>query len=514
MKVDLYLRKSRADEELEKTIGQGETLSRHRNALLRLAKERGDTIVNIHEEVVSGEELFFRPAMLEILKDVEGRACEGVMVMDIQRFGRGDTEEQGLILKTFKRAGVIVITPGKVYDLSNEYDEDYMEFEAFMGRKEYRMITRRMQGGRIRSVNEGNYIATLPPFGYDVVRLNKKTRKLVPNMEQAPVVKMIFDWYVTKGYGCSKIAEELNRLGIKSYTGGKWERTMMSNMIKNQTYVGNVVWKKKRIRKSKTPGKVKDVKTRDKSEWIITENAHEPIIDKELFLKAQEIIDSKYHVPYQLTNGVINPFAGLIICGICGSKMKRRPYKHSPPFIVCDSKCGSKSSKFELVEAAILNELKKYLHEIKVRAETEKVSETPEEALILKQKLPSLTAELKTLDSQRAKAYDLLEQGVYDIAVFTERNALLSSKIEEVSAAIKNCLDQIEALENSYQSINDSIALLSSVIDLYPTLDGAKEKNALLKTVIEKIVYFKEKGKYLDDFTLKLYPKTIDISHS
>jgi DNA invertase Pin-like site-specific DNA recombinase len=92
--------------------------------------------------------------MLELLKEVEKKTYDAVLVMDIQRVGRGDMEEQGIILKTFKNSKTKIITPEKIYNLSNEFDEEYSEFEAFMSRKEYRMITRRMQGGRIRSVQK------------------------------------------------------------------------------------------------------------------------------------------------------------------------------------------------------------------------------------------------------------------------------------------------------------------------------------------------------------------------
>lgn len=70
-KVCIYLRKSRADEEIEKALGQGETLRKHRKSLLKFAKENNLNIVDIKEEIVSGDSLFFRPKMLELLKEVE-----------------------------------------------------------------------------------------------------------------------------------------------------------------------------------------------------------------------------------------------------------------------------------------------------------------------------------------------------------------------------------------------------------------------------------------------------------
>jgi DNA invertase Pin-like site-specific DNA recombinase len=510
MKVDIYLRKSRADEELEKKLGQGETLARHRKALLKLAKERNYTIVNIHEELVSGEELFFRPAMLELLKDVESSLCDAVLVMDMQRLGRGDMEEQGLILKTFKKANVKIITPQKTYDLNNEFDEEYSEFEAFMSRKEYKMITRRMQGGRVRSVEEGNYIATRPPYGYDILKIDKRTRTLKPNPEQAEVVKMIFNWYVNENMGCGRIADELNRLGIKSYTGGRWERTSITNFLKNPVYIGKVVWKKKHIRKSKTPGKKKDIYTRPKEDWIVCDGKHEPIIDENLFDMAQELLKGKYHVPYQLINGVSNPLAGLVICGICGVKMIRRPYGTKEAHLICTNKCGNKSNKLIAVEKAMLDGLQKYLNNIEINLdETENIKTNATEISLLEKNINDLHNELKTLETQRLKTFDLLEQGIYDIATFTERSNLLAERINAINQSIDTCIKQLQKLKESYVDIDESIKELKHILDVYPKLDNPKDKNLLLKSVLEKIVYYKEKNWKSDNFKITLYHKTL-----
>src|SRR5690606_32302470 len=119
---------------------------------------------------------------------------KGVLVVDMDRLGRGDMQEQGLILGTFRRLNVKIITPRKTYDLNDEFDEEYSEFEAFMARKELKLITRRLQRGRVMSVEAGNYIATRPPYGYEILEL-KDGRTLKPHPEQANVVKQVFRWY-------------------------------------------------------------------------------------------------------------------------------------------------------------------------------------------------------------------------------------------------------------------------------------------------------------------------------
>lgn len=508
MIVDIYLRKSRADEELEKTLGQGETLARHRKVLLQLAKERNYTIRNIYEELVSGEELFFRPAMLEELKSVESGLVDGVLVMEVQRLGRGDMEEQGIILKAFKNSNTLIITPQKIYDLNNDLDEDYGEFEAFMSRKEYKMIKKRLQGGRIASVNEGNYIATRAPYGYDILRINKKNRTLKLNPEQAQVVKMIFDWYVNHDMGTGKIANELDRMGIKSYTGIRWDKSALVTILKNPVYIGKVVWRKKCIKKSKEPGKKRDVYTRPQEDWIIAEGKHPAIIEESLFNKAQELLSGRYHVPYQIENGVTNPLAGILICDKCGGKMVKRPVGGKPPRIMCPKNCGQKSNFFNSVEKLVLDELENYCNSLQVDTGKKKNNNFSNvELSLLEKNIANLENECKTLEQQRIKTYDLLEQGVYDVSTFTERSNSIQERLEALYSSIEASKNQISQIKTSESHSTEYFAMLRGVLDAYYKIESPKDKNLLLKSVLDKVGYNKEPDAKIDEFKIKIYPK-------
>jgi DNA invertase Pin-like site-specific DNA recombinase len=143
-RVCIYLRKSRADLEAE-ARGEGETLAKHKKALLQVAKQQRLNIVKIRQEIVSGESLINRPEMMELLQEVERGLYNAVLVMDMDRLGRGNMREQGIILETFQKSGTKIITPRKVYDLQDEFDEEYSEFEAFIARKELKIITRRLR---------------------------------------------------------------------------------------------------------------------------------------------------------------------------------------------------------------------------------------------------------------------------------------------------------------------------------------------------------------------------------
>ena len=143
----LYLRKSRIDLEAEAN-GQGDTLARHRADLLKLARKRGLNITGCYEEVRSGESIAERPEMQRLLNDVEAGRWTGVLVMEVERLARGNTTDQGVVADTFKYSDTKIVTPNKVYDPGDEFDEEYFEFGLFMSRREYKTINRRLQRGR------------------------------------------------------------------------------------------------------------------------------------------------------------------------------------------------------------------------------------------------------------------------------------------------------------------------------------------------------------------------------
>nr|DAP32217.1 MAG TPA: integrase [Caudoviricetes sp.] len=496
-KICMYLRKSRADEELEKTLGEGETLSKHRNALLKFAKEKKLNIVEIKEEIVSGESLFFRPKMLELLKEVEAKKYDGVLVMDMQRLGRGDMKDQGIILETFKNSNTKIITPQKTYDLNNDFDEEYTEFEAFMSRKELKMINRRMQGGRVRSVEEGNYIATNPPYGYDIGFINKN-RVLKINEYESNAIKLIFKLYLN-GNGASFIANELNNLGYKTKLGNNFSNSSVLTIIKNPVYIGKIAWKRKDIKKSRTPGKVKDTKTRDKSEWIIADGKHEAIIDMNTWDKTQEILKGKYHIPYQLTNSPANPFAGLITCGVCGKKMVMRKARGINR-LMCIYKCGNKSTRFDLVESDCFEALKEHLKNYTAEVENELIEENTN---IYTYQVSQLKKELTTLNNQRLKLFDLLERNLYDEDTFLERSKNINDRIDTVSSTLKS----IEKLlkKKTKSSYQEDIQFFQSVLDAYNETEDIAKKNSLLKTILYKIEYTKlNRSK---EHVIKVFPK-------
>ncbi len=154
----MYLRKSRKDEEAE-AHGEGETLARHEHILTQLYEKMkiSEDQVDVFREIVSGETIASRPVIQQVLSLVNEGVYSGGFVYEVERLARGDTIDQGIIAQAFKYSNTKIITPNKVYDPSNEFDEEYFEFGLFMSRREYKTINRRLQAGRTASANEGKF---------------------------------------------------------------------------------------------------------------------------------------------------------------------------------------------------------------------------------------------------------------------------------------------------------------------------------------------------------------------
>jgi len=243
----MYLRKSRKDLSCY-TIE--EVLKRHKEQLLALATNYHIEISpeNIFEEIVSGETLEERPMIKKLLNEVENGKYAGIFVMEIERLARGDTIDQGIVARAFRYSNTKIITLLKVYDPKDEYDEEYFEFGLFMSRREYKTINRRLQLGRRKSVEEGKWVNSTPPFGWKRKKLDKeKGYILVREKQEAAIVRLIYDLYLGNiesktPYGIGKIAQYLNKIGLSPREKNEWSYSSVRVILTNPVHYGKIVW--------------------------------------------------------------------------------------------------------------------------------------------------------------------------------------------------------------------------------------------------------------------------------
>lgn len=492
LKTGIYLRKSRAEELTDTTE---ETLKRHRETLNGFATLHKLMVVEIYEEVISGENLYTRTEMLRLLSDIEAGKLEAVLCMDIDRLGRGSMSQQGIILETFKTGNVKIMTPRKTYDLNNDLDEEYTEFQTFFARRELKTIKRRMRQGIYKSLQDGGYIANAP-YGYENCRIGKLPSLSILT-EEAEFVKLIFERYANQNYSCYAIAEQLNLLGAVPKRGAKFSRTTVKSILQNQVYIGKIVWNKRKHRKPDDKNDKHWSTLNPESEWILSEGLHPQIIDRLLFDKANEKLLGKYHPP--CFNGKLtNPLAGIVTCAKCGGNMVRRSFNHGNIiYLMCPTPGCVKMTAFDEVENCILTAINEQLAELKLTA----YAPRQESDNLVEKALLSSKKEFRIATLQKEKLYDFLEQGLYTQEVFLERAQAINDKLQKLAIIMKQLQSKLES--NSQIQQKAACAKADSLFEAYACA-CVEEKNRLLKLMLEQVLYFKEKNWKASVFLLQI----------
>ena len=369
MQIAIYLRKSRKDVEAEREAAKrGEvydTLAKHRAELFAYAGREGCEVLDVYEEVVSGEFIQERPAMQALLQRVRALAYDAVLVADLDRLGRGDKRDQGWIEKIFKDSDTLILTPFETHDLNQELGEFTVEVKSFLARMEYKQIKKRLQAGRRRSVLEGRELSQKPPYGY----VKDAALLLQVAAEEAAVVKRIYDWYLT-GMGQSRIAEALTQAGIPSPSGKSvWSRVTVGKILANPKYKGDQVFGRIRWIKQED-GSYRTRKARANEEVYRKVSAHEAIIDAEKWEIVQRVLSERRPSAPGQRKSMLNPFAGVLVCQICGKSLQAHFPKDRPgPYLSCPTAdCPQRMIPLARVENAVYASLRPLLERLVLRA--------------------------------------------------------------------------------------------------------------------------------------------------
>ncbi len=518
----MYLRKSRADIEAE-ARGEGETLARHEKLLLEVAKRDKYDVTQIYREIVSGETIAARPVMQHVLQEVEDGLWDGVLVVEVERLARGDTIDQGVVAQTFKYSDTKIVTPLKVYDPNNEYDEEYFEFGLFMSRREYKTINRRLQRGRLASAKEGKWVSGVAPYGYERVRVpNDKGWTLRPVEAEADIVRFIFRIYtsgeqdetgVVRQIGTYALALRLDNMGIAPPGNAPcWNCRTIQAILQNPVYIGKIRWNVHKRKKRVVSGSVKIERyTAPPEERVFVDGLHPAIIDEAVFLKVQDLLAQNGPPPVQAYNTVTNPLAGVLVCGKCGRSIVLRPNAYGGTLMCPNRVCTNVGSKYEIVEERLLQALSQWLADYRLAWSDRPPSE--EQALIdLKEKsIRKAQSEVETLRKQLSRAHDLLEQGVYDTTTFLNRSRSISGRIAAANDSIAALSAELVEDEARAASRRNIVPKVEKLLEVYAELPSAQAKNEMLKDVIEKAEYTRNersgrRGPF-DNFELVLFPK-------
>ena len=331
----LYLRLSQEDER------QGESVSidNQRTILRKYAEERGFEIHGEYiDDGVSGT-TFQRPEVQRLLDDAKTGVINTIIVKDLSRFGRNYIEVGQYVDYVFPAFGIRFIAIQDNVDTENR-DSNAMEMMPIVNIfNEWHAAntSKKIKAVRRSNALAGIYSAKKASYGY--LKGTDKKRTPVIDEETAPVVRRIFELYAA-GTSPKNIADILNaenipspgklayeRLGHKGRPNEMrlWCEVSIRFMLNNIMYIGHLPM----LQETTVSYKNHKRQAKDRSDWVITYNNHEPIIPQELWDRVQE--RQKHMAQGRKTKtGFVHPLSGFLVCADCGSKLKMSGHLNGP----------------------------------------------------------------------------------------------------------------------------------------------------------------------------------------
>lgn len=492
--IIIYLRKSRSD---DPNMSVEEVLAKHEDDLQEFCEKEFNQRMpeqQIFREVVSGETIDDRPVMSSIMKMLETGKLKGVLVVEPQRLSRGDLQDCGRIINTFRYTNTLVLTPVKTYNLNDEYDRKFFEMELTRGNDYLEYNKKILNRGRIRSVKNGNFIGSIAPYGYKRISIGSgkekcHTLEIIP--EEAEAIRLMYHLFINEGYGFTRIARHLDKLSIKPRKTEHWSPAAIKDMIENPVYIGKIRWNWRKTEKVIVDSRI--VKTRpknkDEAQWIFVDGKHEAIIDEETFHAALERRGKNPRI--KKGKELKNPYAGLLFCGTCGKSMSYKKFKQyrGKSENVCENMlcnnqaiCKTKSVKFDIFQERVIASLEKTIADFELKLKNDDGSA----AKLHKNIISNLEIELKKLKEKDIRQKDFLDDGIYSKEEYLSRNAKVQEQIAETMEALCQARDSVPP-EIDYQ---EKIVRFTDCLEALKDPDvSAKEKNLLLKACIDKIIY-------------------------
>ena len=267
------------------------------------------------DEGISGTNTKKRKEFNRMIACAKNGDFDLIITKEISRFAR-NTLDSIFYTRDLKKHGVGVIF---LNDNINTLDGDAelrLAIMSSIAQEESRKTSERVKWGQKRQMEQG-VVFGRSMLGYDV-----KDGKMTINEDGAKIVRLIFHKFVDEGKGTHVIARELREEGINPMRVKEWSNTVILRVIRNEKYCGDLVQKK-----TYTPDFLSHEKkyNRGQEEFVILKDHHEPIISRELFDKANRILDAKsLSQEGKAKHSNRYPFSGKIKCGRCGASYVAR----------------------------------------------------------------------------------------------------------------------------------------------------------------------------------------------
>ncbi|MFQ7451373.1 MAG: recombinase family protein [Flavonifractor plautii] len=314
----LYIRLSKEDE----SEGPSQSVQNQESLLREFVQQHRLSVYDTYIDDGWSGTNFDRPAFQRMIADIEAKKVNMVITKDLSRLGRDYILTGHYMERYFPEHRVRYISLLDGIDTGvDSTANDITPFRAIMNDMYAKDISKKIKSVKRDKQRKGQFIGGKPVYGYKMHPTEKN--KIVIDEEVAPIVRRIFALALS-GMSCRNIATLLNQEGVPTpatYAGlpvarpgpytGLWSSERISDMLQNETYIGNMV----QGRSVKISYKSKKCLKQNPANWVVVEGTHEPLVDRETFQKVRMLVNSRRHTRSRTYDFLLK---GLIFCHECG----------------------------------------------------------------------------------------------------------------------------------------------------------------------------------------------------
>lgn len=452
MKVAIYARVSTEKQEEEKTIDSQIA------ELEKYATENGHVIVERYiDEGFSGT-LLARPDLDRLRDDAQKKLFEAVLIHSPDRLSRKFIY-QGLVIEELKGKSVLAIFLNRPIAETPE-DQLLLNVQGVIAEYERAKFVERTRRGRLHKAREGHILGNTPPYGYSCIKkalaADGQPRYEV-NADEAKIVELIFSLLVDSRSTLYKIVTELNRMGLKARKGGRWAKSTIGKIVRNETYCGITHYNKHYTLPSLNTGKKDNgeyqrrsntlLRLRPKAEWIAIPNIP-AIISRATYEKAQIQLSANEQLAVR-NSKQFYLLRGLLKCSLDGRSYYgipmhgKRSYRCSGKSkLISETPCRSSMISANTIEDVVWDAMveitdnpkliTQQLYEYKKR-QNQKLSNSEPQLELLKSRLSKLEEEERRFIRAYGDKVISLEELKSQIARITEQKVVLQSEVDSLS---------------------------------------------------------------------------------
>lgn len=316
----LYIRLSKEDE----NVGPSQSVQNQESLLREFVQQHRVSVYDTYIDDGWSGTNFDRPSFNRMIQDIEAKKVNMVITKDLSRLGRDYIMTGHYMERYFPEHRVRYISLLDGIDTGvDSTANDITPFRAIMNDMYAKDISKKIKSVKRDKQRKGLFIGGKPVYGYKMHPTEKN--KIVVDEPAAMVVRRIFAMALS-GQSCHSIASQLNQevvpppsvyAGIPLKNGrfaGLWSSERISEMLQNETYIGNMV----QGRQVKINYKSKKCLKQPPESWVVVENTHEPLVDRETFRQVRLLVNSRKYTRSRTYDYLLK---GMVYCHECGALM-------------------------------------------------------------------------------------------------------------------------------------------------------------------------------------------------